>query len=153
MSLGVVDVDDGGAPAPEERRAGPAGSPGPERAVRLERWQGPWPPDDPDANFKVDVAAYAHLDPLSTITAMSGALDVPVGALCQYILARWACGGSEGLLELGPTALDRMWQACEEAEEQDTDEARLAAYATLRRMLSWLRAGLEPGVYGPDDGG
>ena len=110
-----------------------------EPVVRLERWQGPWPPDDPDANFKSDVALYALLDPLSTVTNLGRALDIPVGALCRYVLAKWATGGSGGLLELGPTMVGRLWDVCATAEREGTDAARLAAYHQLRQMLDWLR--------------
>ena len=109
--------------------------------VTLERWDGPWDDGDPDANFKTDVALYTRLDPLSTIGVMSERLDIPVGALCRYVLARWATGGADATLELGPSTVDRMWQACVRAEEDAADEARLAAYGQLREMLSWLRAG------------
>jgi hypothetical protein len=114
--------------------------------VRLERWNGPWAPDDPDANFKADVALYSLLDPLSTITNLSGALDVPVGALCRYVLAKWATGGSGGLLELGPTMVERLWEVCATAEEAGTEAARLEAYDQLRQMLSWLRLPLVDGT-------
>jgi len=116
--------------------------------VRLERYEGPWADDDPDANFKADVALYANVDPLSTITNLSRAIDVPVGALCRYVLAKWATGGSGGLLELGPTMTRRLAAVCDEADAAGTDEARLAAYAQLRDMIMWLRHPLdEPDVY------
>jgi hypothetical protein len=121
---------------------------GDEPAVRLERYEGPWTDDDPDANFKADVALYANVDPLSTITNLSRAIDVPVGALCRYVLAKWATGGSGGLLELGPTMTRRLADVCDQADAADTDEARLAAYAQLRDMITWLRHPLdEPDVY------
>ena len=117
--------------------------------VRLERWSGPWPEDDPDANFKADVALYAKLDPLETICNLSAALDVPVGAICRYVLAKWATGGSGGLLELGPTMTRRLAAVCDDAEAAGTDDARLAAFAQLRDMLRWLRMPLDqPGAYG-----
>ncbi|HZQ37031.1 MAG TPA: DUF6027 family protein, partial [Dehalococcoidia bacterium] len=87
-----------------------------EPLVRLERWFGPWPDGDPDANFKSDVALYSRLDPLSTLRTLSRNTGIPLGALCRYVLSRWAAGGSEGLLELGPSTVGRMWQACVEAE-------------------------------------
>ena len=117
--------------------------------VRLERWDGPWADDDPDANFKADIAAYSLLDPLTTLSAMSRNIDVPVGALCRYVLAKWATGGSEALLELGPSTVRRMAAICEQAEGGDgSDEARLAAYEQLRAIVSWLEVPLdEPGAY------
>ena len=114
--------------------------PGDEPVVRLQAWDGPWPDDDPDANFKVDVAAYSHADPLLTLTNLARSVDVPVGALVRYVLARWASGGSEGLLELGPSTVERMRAEVERAEAADSDEARLRAYDVLRQQLSWLDA-------------
>ena len=120
-----------------------------EPVVTLERWTGPWPDDDPDANFKADVALYSLLDPLSTLEGLATNLDIPIGALCRYVLAKWATGGSGGLLELGPTMVTRLGAVCEEAEEEGSDDARLRAYDQLRSMLQWLRLPLdEPEVYG-----
>ena len=116
--------------------------------VRLERWTGPWPEDDPDANFKADVALYSLTDPLATITALSDNLDVPVGALCRYVLAKWASGGSGGLLELGPTMARRLRAVCDEADAAGTDAARIDAYRQLCSMVAWLNLPLdEPGTY------
>jgi hypothetical protein len=108
--------------------------------VRLERWSGPWPDGDPDANFKADVALYSLLDPLVALRGLSARTGIPAGALARYVLARWATGAGEGLLELGPSTVGRMWEACVQAEADGSDSARLAAYEQLRRMLSWLRA-------------
>ena len=120
-----------------------------EPTVRLERWAGPWPADDPDANFKADVALYSLLDPLRTIRNLARALDVPVGAICRYVLAKWATGGSGGVLEIGPTMTRRLAAVCDDAEATGTDQARLDAYAQLRAMLSWLRLPLDrPDAYG-----
>ena len=123
-----------------------------DRVVSLEGWSGPWAVDDPDGNFKADVALYAHVDPLSTIRNLSRALDVPVGALCHYVLAKWATQGSGGLLELGPTMVRRLASICDEAESAGTEEARLDAYEQLKGLTSWLRYPLDhPEVY--DAGG
>jgi hypothetical protein len=70
--------------------------------ITLETWAGPWSADDPDANFKADIALYSLVDPLATIRSLSGAIGVPIGALCRYVLAKWATEGSGGLLEIGP---------------------------------------------------
>jgi Family of unknown function (DUF6027) len=116
--------------------------------VRIEGWTGPWPDDDPDANFKRDIALYAHADPLSTLRNLSNAFDVPLGALCHYVLAKWATAGSGGLLELGPTMTRRLAAVCEEADAADSDDARLAAFAQLRDMIGWLCYPLDhPEVY------
>jgi hypothetical protein len=115
--------DDPGSPAGGEPEM-PAGD---EPVVELVRWRGPWPDDDPDANLKTDVAIYADADPLVTLRGLAEALDIPVGALARYVLAKWASGGSEGLLELGPSTVARMRALVDDAERAGTDEARLAA--------------------------
>jgi hypothetical protein len=118
------------------------------RVVEVTGWDGPWPDDDPDANFKRDVALYAHVDPLATIRNLGAALDIPLGALCHYVLAKWATEGSGGLLELGPRMVRRLANVCNEAEQADTDEARLVAYEQLRGLISWLQLPLDqPEIY------
>jgi hypothetical protein len=74
--------------------------------------------------------------------------------VARYVLARWATGGSEALLELGPSTVERMLALVEDAEQDGTDEARLAAYDTLAQMVRWVAAGLaDPeGTY-PQGGG
>jgi hypothetical protein len=118
------------------------------RTVTLEPWSGPWADDDPDANFKADVALYALVDPLTTLRTLSANLSIPLGAVCHYVLAKWATAGSGGLLELGPTMTRRLADVCERAETEGTDEARLAAYSQLREMILWLKLPLDdPGLY------
>jgi len=109
--------------------------------VTLERYTDTWRDDDPDANFKAQVAEYSHLDPLQTLTGMSAALGIPVGAIARAVLARWAAAGSSGLLELGPSMVERLWEPISVAEQAGDDAARLAAYEQLRQMLAWLRTG------------
>ena len=117
-------------------------------SISLTRWEGPWEPDDPDATFKAEVADYCRLDPLVTLDGMSRNLDIPVGALVRYVLARWATAGSGGLLELGPQMVHRLWEPVARAEATGTDDARLAAYDELRGLLSWLKVPLDdPSVY------
>ena len=72
------------------------------RRISLEVYQGPWAPDDKDANFKEEVAHYSRVDPMTTLDRMSHNLGIPVGALVRYILVKWAASGSEGLMEIGP---------------------------------------------------
>ena len=118
------------------------------QTVSLIRWSGPWDFDDPDANFKEEVAAYGLLEPLDTITRLSESLDIPVGALVRYVLAKWATGGSEGMLHIGGTSVQRMHNACQAAEGEATDEARLRAYEELREMVRWLHLPIEdPTIY------
>jgi hypothetical protein len=115
----------------------------PPRDVRVEPWDGEWPADDKDANFKSDVVLYAHSDPLSTLDNLGSALGIPVGGLVHYVLARWASAGSAALLEIGPSMVNRMWEQVEQAEAAGTDDARLAAYNALSQMVSWLRLPLD----------
>lgn len=110
--------------------------------IELTTWAGPWPEDDPHANFKADVTLYARLDPLRTLRGLSDNTGVPVGALARYVLAKYATSGSGGLLELGPVMVHQLWEPIEQAEGADTDEARLAAYEELRALVSWLRVPL-----------
>jgi len=112
---------------------------GGDETVRLERYSGPWADDDPDANFKADVALYSSLDPMATLRMLAANVGLSEGAIARYVLARYATGGSAGLLELGPSMVHRLWEPIAAAEEVGTDEARLAAYERLRGMISWLR--------------
>lgn len=111
----------------------------PGRDVHVAPWTGTWPDDDRDANFKADIALYAHADPLATLDTLGANTDIPVGGLVHYVLARWASAGSAALLEFGPTMVQRMWHHVEAAEALGTDTARLEAYDALRQMISWLR--------------
>jgi hypothetical protein len=122
--------------------------------VELRPWTGPIPDGHPDENFLVDVATWSLADPLATLTRLARSLDVPVGALARYVLARWATGGSTDLMEAGPTAITRMRGVVDAAESTGTDEARLAAYHDLVEQLSWLGHGLDdPEATYPDGGG
>jgi hypothetical protein len=107
--------------------------------LELVGWNGPWDPDDPDANFKADVALYSHVDPKRTIGNLAAAMKMREGAIMRYVLAKWASAGSGGLLELGPTMVHNLWAVVDEAEGTGTDTARLEAYEQLRQMISWLR--------------
>jgi hypothetical protein len=111
----------------------------PPRDVRIEPWDGEWPDDDKDANFKSDVVLYANSDPLSTLDNLGAALGIPVGGLVHYVLARWASAGSAALLEIGPSMINRMYEHVERAETAGTDAARLDAYTALSQMVSWMR--------------
>jgi hypothetical protein len=117
--------------------------------VALDRWSAAtWSESDIHANFKAEVKDYCMLDPLVTLRGMSKNLDIPVGVLARYVLARWATGGSGGLLELGPSMVYRLWEPIERAEKADSAEARLAAYDQLMKMISWLKVPLDdPSVY------
>jgi len=114
-----------------------------DRTFDIAGWTGSWPDDDPDANFKHEVALYAHADPVATLETLSANLGIPIGGLIHYVLARWASDGSATLLELGPNMIERMGAKIDAAEADGTDDARLAAYDALRQMIGWLRLPLE----------
>ena len=120
------------------------------QTIEITSWDGPWEEDDPDANFKSDVALYAHVDPMRTVRGLAEALGIPEGAIVHYVLAKWASAGSGGLLELGPSMVHRLWEVIETAQASETDRARLDAYEQLRQMISWLRV---PLVTGGDESG
>lgn len=111
--------------------------------MELERYTGPWPDDDPDANFKAHVAEYSRNDPLPTLETLSRNTGIPVGALARYILVRWEAEGSEALMATGPRMVERLWQVVSDAEADGSDAAKLQAYDTLRQMISWLRVPLD----------
>jgi hypothetical protein len=121
--------------------------------IALQRWpDASWAPSDVHANFKAEVRDYSLLDPLVTLRGMSRNLGIPIGVLVRYVLARWATGGSGGLLELGPVMIHRLWEPIADAEQADSDQARLAAYDQLKKMISWLKVPLDdPSVYELDE--
>jgi hypothetical protein len=112
-------------------------------SIDVSPWTGPWPDDDPDANFKAEVALYAHAEPLETLRRLSANTGIPLGSLVHYVLARWASAGSESLLYAGPSVIERMWAEFRKADEAGTSEARAAAYEAVRQMVAWLRLPLQ----------
>ena len=113
------------------------------RWVLLQPFNGPWSDDDRNANFKEQVAIYSKADPMTTLDRMSRSQGIPVGALARYVLAKWAASGSDGLLEIGPMVVRQMQQVVDRAESEGTPEAQLAAYQSLRQIISWLAVPLE----------
>lgn len=111
--------------------------------MELQPYDGTWDDDDPDANFKAQVAEYSRNDPLPTLETLSRNTGIPVGSLARYILVRWAAEGSETLLALGPRTVERMAKVAADADNEGSDEAKLRAFDTLRSMISWLRAPLD----------
>ena len=106
--------------------------------ITLEEYHGPWDPNGPNANFRQEVEASSLADPIPTLEGMSANLGIPVGAIARYVLVKWAASGSEGLMQLGPLAVRQMTDIVARAEREGTEEARLAAYHALAKMLSWL---------------
>lgn len=112
------------------------------RQITLEPWSGTWCDDDPNSNFKADVALYSLVDPLVTLRGLSEVTDLPLGSLAHYVLARFATAGSSGMLELGPAMIQRLWEPVARAEESGDDQDRLCAYDQIRELLAWLRGPL-----------
>jgi len=111
--------------------------------MRLEPFRDTWPPDDPHANFKAEIANYTTADPMPTLQRLSEGTGIPVGSLVRYVLVKWGASGSEALLAMRPIVFEQMQQHVAQAEEAGTDAARLRAYEALRSMVSWLAAGNE----------
>jgi Family of unknown function (DUF6027) len=112
--------------------------------VDLQPYTGSWPDDDPDANFKREVAEYTRNDPLPTLRQLAATTGIPLDALVRYVLVKWTSEGSEALLAMGPRMIQRLNAVCDRAEAENTIEARLRAYDQLRQMLAWLNLPLEP---------
>lgn len=111
--------------------------------IVLEPYEGTWPEDDPDAEFRRIVAEYSRLDPLPTLETLSRHKGIPVGALARFVLARYCTSGSDAALEMGPRVVRQMDEVVHRAEAAGTDQARLDAYRSLRGIVSWLQAILD----------
>ncbi len=108
------------------------------RAIVLEPYQATWPPDDPNADFRSKVAEYSRLDPLPTLENLSKSTGIPVGSLARFVLVRYCTSGSDALLEMGPRVVRQMDDIIKQAEETNTDAARIDAYRALKTIVSWL---------------
>jgi hypothetical protein len=102
-----------------------------------------WEENDPQANFKADVAHYTIVDPLPTIEGLSQYTGIPVPCLIRYVLVKYASSNADALLAMGPLVLGQMEQQIAVAEADGSDQARLKAYDALRQIIAWLRAGME----------
>jgi hypothetical protein len=97
-----------------------------------------WPPDDPHANFKADVACYTTADPLPTLVNLARLTGIPIECLVRYVLVKYAASASDALLSMDPIVFRQMREHIREAEQQATDSARLKAYEALRQIVAWL---------------
>ena len=98
-----------------------------------------WDADDPHANFKAEVTNHTVVDPLPALENLSRATGIPTPCLIRYVLVKWAASGAEALLAMPPLVFTQMQRHIEQAEAEDTDDARLKAYEALRQMVDWLR--------------
>ena len=111
--------------------------------MELRPYRDTWTADDRHANFKAEVAAYTSADPLPTLRNLSQGTGIPVECLIRYVLVKYAGSGSDALLMMRPIVLRQMEEHVARAEQEDTDAARLRAYAALKAMISWLGLGEE----------
>ena len=109
--------------------------------MNLKPYRDSWPPDDPDANFKAEVANYTTADPLPTLRRLGQRTGIPVECLVRYVLVKWAASGSEAMLSMGPIVFQQLRDIVDTAERQNTDAARLHAYRAMRQIVEWLAAG------------
>jgi len=112
-------------------------------SIRLQPYEGAWPPEDPDAGFRRMVAEYSRIDPLPTLEVLSRNKQIPLGALARFILARYGTSGSDALLEIGPRVVRQMGEIVREAEAAGSDDARRRAYAALKAIIAWLQVPLD----------
>jgi uncharacterized protein DUF6027 len=111
--------------------------------IRLEPYEGTWPPDDPDAGFRRMVTEYSHMDPMPTLETLGRHKSIPVGALVRFVLARYCTSGSDALLQMGPLVVRQMADIVNKAESAGTDDARIEAYRALTSIVSWLQVPLD----------
>jgi hypothetical protein len=110
----------------------------------MQPYRDQWPPDDPHANLKSEVACYTAADPLPTIENLSRMTGIPVGCLIRYVLVKYAASGSEASMAMmaqDPIVFRQMREHIARAEEDGSDEAKLKAYAALKEIVAWLSAG------------
>jgi uncharacterized protein DUF6027 len=119
--------------------------------VVLERYEGTWPGDDPDAGFRALVAEYSRINPMPTLETLARHKQIPVGAIIRFVLARYAVSGSEALLEMGPRVVRQMADVVQAAETAGTDDARLSAYRALAAIVSWLLVPLDDRRWRPGE--
>lgn len=107
----------------------------------LKPYRDTWPEDDRHANFKAEVACYTAADPMPTMENLSRGTGIPVGCLVRYVLVKYAASGSEAIMAMDPIVFRQMREHVARAEAEDSDAARLRAYAALKDMVAWLDAG------------
>ena len=110
----------------------------------MQPYRDQWPPDDPHANLKAEVACYTAADPLPTMENLSRLTGIPVGSLIRYVLVKYAASSSDARMALmarDPIVFRQMREHVARAEEDGGDDAKLKAYTALKDMIAWLMAG------------
>jgi len=110
--------------------------------MNLPRYTDTWDDNDPHANFKAEVACYTVHDPIPTLERLSAGTGVPLECIVRYVLVKYAASGSDALLAMTPIVVRQMREIVERAE-QGGDDAKLAAYESLKKILQWLALGAE----------
>ena len=108
--------------------------------MNLPRYTETWTADDPHANFKAEVACYTAHDPIPTLTRLSATTGVPFECIVRYVLVKYATSGADALLAMTPIVFRQMLDIVERAE-QGGDDAKLAAYESLKQIVQWLALG------------
>jgi hypothetical protein len=110
--------------------------------MNLPRYTDTWTADDPHANFKAEVACYTVHDPLPTLERLSAGTGVSVECIVRYVLVKYATSGGDALLAMTPIVFRQMQDIVERAE-QGGEDAKLAAYDSLKNIVQWLALGAE----------
>jgi hypothetical protein len=110
--------------------------------MNLPRYTDTWAENDPHANFKSEVACHTVHDPLPTLQRLSAGTGVPVECIVRYVLVKYATSGADALLAMTPIVFRQMHDIVERAE-QGGEDAKLAAYESLKKIVHWLALGAE----------
>ena len=112
----------------------------PAKSVELSPWSGPWSEDDPDANFKADVAFYAHIDPDDHDRQPGAGPGYPRGS--DRPLRPGQMGDRRQRWPARARSIDDP-PSCGNPWKRPKPPVRTwlasQAYDQLRQMLSWLR--------------
>jgi hypothetical protein len=88
-------------------------------------------PDDPDQNFRDDVARSLQVDPKPTLENLARSTRLTYDEVAHYALVRYASSGAEALLAVDSIALRQLIEA-----RKSGDWAKVGA------IIDWLEAGL-----------
>lgn len=93
---------------------------------------------DMHAAFRAEVECYTAADPMPTMQNLSALTGIAADELIRYVLVKYAASASDALLAMEPIVFRQMRGHVEKAETENTDAARLRAYAALKDMINWL---------------
>ena len=87
--------------------------------------------DDPDQNFRDDVARSLQVDPKPTLENLARSTELTYDEVAHYALVRYASSGAEALLAVDSIALRQLIEA-----------RKLGDWAKVGAIIDWLEAGL-----------